>query len=199
MSGLRLVRYAAWAIVAVVLAAAAFAAWSGAFLSGQGSGTAAIGGPFRLVDQTGESVTEADLVGHPSLMFFGYTACPDICPTTLAEAGGWLGDLGADAARLRVYFVTVDPERDTEAQMARYLGAFDPRITGLTGPPAAVEAMLEAFRVYYRKVPVEGGSYTMDHIAAVYMLDPQGHFSGTFDYTDPPDEIMGKIRRLVGA
>jgi protein SCO1/2 len=200
----RMMRYAAWAAVAavvIVLVGAGYAALNHAFQTGYDVRSAAsIGGPFRLVSQTGATVTDRDLVGHPSLMFFGYTSCPDVCPTTLADTGIWLKDLGDSGSRLAVYFVTVDPERDTEAQMARYLTAFDPRITGLTGAPETVAAMLQEYRVYYRKVPAEdGSSYTMDHVASIYMLDPNGQLVGTFDYTDPDTEVLAKLKHLVGA
>ena len=194
---LRTVRIAAWgAVVLVAVALAVIFYWRSE--SGQGVLTAAsIGGPFALTDQHGATVTEAALKGHPSAMFFGFTYCPDVCPTTLQEMTTWLQALGPDADRLKVYFVSVDPERDTPEQLAAYLAAFDPRITGLTGSPAAVDAMLKAYRVYSRKVPLEDGNYTMDHTAAVYLLDQDGMFTGTVDYKEDEATVLAKLKRLV--
>ncbi len=198
MNALRIVRYVAWVAVAIVAAATGYAAWQW-----QGGAAperlvaASIGGPFALTDQKGATVTEAALKGHPSAMFFGYTFCPDVCPTTLFEMTAWLDTLGPDADRLKVYFVTVDPERDTREQMASYLSAFDPRITGLTGSPAAVEQMTKAYRIYSRKVPLDSGSYIMDHTASIYLLDANGVFSGTIDYKESPDTAVAKLKRLV--
>jgi protein SCO1/2 len=198
MSALRIVRYLAWGAVAIVAAAAGYFVWQ----SQTGSGpprlaAASIGGPFSLTDQKGETVTDASLKGHPSAMFFGYTFCPDVCPTTLFEMTAWLDTLGPDADRLKVYFVTVDPERDTQAKMADYLSAFDPRITGLTGSPAAIEAMTKAYRIYSRKVPLDGGGYIMDHTASVYLLDDSGTFTGTIDYKENPETAVAKLKKLV--
>jgi protein SCO1/2 len=194
---LRAVRIIAWAAV-IVLAVAAGAL----FLWRSGDGTpgiaaATIGGPFQLVDQRGAAVTEATLQGHPSALFFGYTYCPDVCPTTLYEMTVWLGKLGADADKLKVYFVTVDPERDTKEQMAAYLEAFDPRITGLTGSREAIDAMLKGYRVYSRKVPSDDGNYIMDHSAAVYLLDKEATFTGTVDYKEDEATALAKLKRLV--
>jgi protein SCO1 len=196
MTGMKALRLGAWALVAVIALAVGLTFYwrEGAPLSG--AGIADIGGPFSLTDQTGATVTEASLKGHPSAMFFGYTYCPDVCPTTLYEMTGWLGELGTDAGRLKVYFVTVDPERDTREQMAAYLEAFDPRITGLTGSREAVDGMLKAYRVYSRKSG-EGERYLMDHTAAVYLLDADGHLIGTIDYQEEPATALAKLRRLV--
>jgi protein SCO1/2 len=201
MPALKTVRLAAWAAVGLV--AAGLISWF--VLAGQKPGSPAattvaalsIGGPFELIDQKGETVTEAALQGHPSALFFGYTYCPDVCPTTLADMTVWLGDLGADADRLKVYFVTVDPERDTQEQMASYLEAFDPRIVGLTGPRPAVDQMLQEFRVYSRKVG-EDEHYTMDHTASVYLLDDKAEFVGTLDFQENPETALAKLKRLVG-
>ena len=199
MTGLRAIRIVVWAAV-VVLGAAIL--WFTVFNKGNDKGggivAASIGGPFTLVDQTGAPVTEAALKGHPSALFFGYTYCPDVCPTTLADMTLWLEQLGADADKLKVYFITVDPERDTQEQMAAYLGAFDPRIVGLTGDRAAIDRMLEAYRVYSRKVG-EDEYYTMDHTASVYLLDSNAQFVGTVDYQEKLETVMEKLRRLVGA
>jgi protein SCO1/2 len=199
MTALRATRFAAWAAVVVL---GAVVLWLTVFNrndDGGGIVAASIGGPFALVDQAGAPVTDAALKGHPSAMFFGYTFCPDVCPTTLADMTLWLDDLGADADRLKVYFVTVDPERDTPDAMAEYLQAFDPRIVGLTGDRAAVDAMLAAFRVYSRKTGDDPEYYLMDHTASVYLLDAEGRFVGTVDYQEAPETVLAKLKRLVGA
>jgi protein SCO1/2 len=196
MTGLRAIRYAAWAAVAVALAIFGYLAW----LQYAGDGrfaAASIGGPFSLTDQHGTAVTETALKGHPTALFFGYTFCPDVCPTTLFEMTGWLNQLGPEADKLKVYFVTVDPERDTQQVLASYLSAFDPRITGLTGSPESVETMIKAYRIYARKVPLDGGGYIMDHTASVYLLDADAVFTGTIDYQEAPDTALAKLKRLI--
>jgi protein SCO1/2 len=194
---LRTIRYILWGLVAVaVIAVAGFAVTQkrgGASLT-----TSAIGGPFSVVDQKGQPVTEAALKGHPSAMFFGFTFCPDVCPTTLFQATQWLKQLGPDGDKLKVYFVTVDPERDTPEQMDNYLHAFDPRIIGLTGSRPQIDAILKAYRVYSKKVG-EGEDYTMDHAAAVYLLDSDANFVGTVDYHEKDETIMAKLKRLVAS
>jgi protein SCO1 len=143
-------------------------------------GPSAIGGPFALVDQDGKTVTDRDLKGRPFLVFFGFTHCPDVCPTTLFEVSEVLRALGPDAERVGVLFVTVDPERDTPDKLKDYLSSFDPHLRGLTGDPAAVAAMIRTYRVYARKVPQENGGYTMDHYAGIYLMDKDGRFVAPF-------------------
>jgi protein SCO1 len=126
----------------------------------------AIGGPFQLIDQDGRTVSDRDLAGRPFLVFFGFTHCPEICPTTLFEVSEVLRALGPDADKVQALFVTVDPERDTPDKLKDYLSSFDPHLRGLTGDPAAVAAVTKAYRVYVRKVPQDNG-YTMDHTAIV--------------------------------
>jgi protein SCO1 len=196
MTGLRAIRYAAWAAVVVALAIVGYVAWQQTAGSGR-IAAASIGGPFSLTDQHGATVTEAALKGHPTALFFGYTFCPDVCPTTLFEMTGWLKQLGPGADKLKVYFVTVDPERDTQEALASYLSAFDPRISGLTGSPEAVEKMIKAYRIYARKVPLDGGGYVMDHTASVYLLDADATFTGTIDYQEAPDTALAKLKRLI--
>jgi protein SCO1/2 len=196
LQSLRQLRIFVWSAAVVLLLAVAVAMYWGGN-GAQPVTAAAIGGPFTLVDQHGATVTEAALKGHPSALFFGYTNCPDVCPTTLADMTDWLAKLGPAADRLKVYFVTVDPERDTRDQLAAYLTAFDARIVGLTGSRPAVDQMLKAYRVYWRKVPLEGGAYSMDHTAAVYLLDRNAAFAGTVDYKDDPDKAVAKLKRLI--
>jgi protein SCO1/2 len=197
MTTLRAIRYAAWAAVAAALAIVGYVAWQQYEGGFERVAAASIGGPFSLTDQHGAAVTEAALKGHPTALFFGYTFCPDVCPTTLFEMTGWLKELGPDADKLKVYFVTVDPERDTQETLASYLSAFDPRIAGLTGSPQAIEKMIKAYRIYARKVPLDGGGYVMDHTASVYLLDDEAVFTGTIDYQEAPDTALAKLRRLI--
>ncbi|HEX2134826.1 MAG TPA: SCO family protein, partial [Microvirga sp.] len=163
MTGLRLLRLFAWAAVAVLVLLVGWTVlWHGGQRVAEVGPPVQIGGPFSLVDQNGRPTTEADLAGRPTLLFFGFTHCPEVCPTTLYEITGWMRTLGAQADGLNVVFVTVDPERDDQAALAEYAKAFDPRIRMLTGTPQAVDQMIRAYRAYVRKVPLEGGGYTMD-------------------------------------
>ena len=153
-------------------------------------------GPFRLVDKTGKSVTDADFRGKPTLVFFGYTHCPDVCPTTLASLSQVLGDLGPDAP-VAVLFITVDPERDTPAVLKDYLSSFDPRIVGLTGDPESVAAALRLYRVYAKKVPTQGSDYTMDHTGVVYLMNRDGAFVQSFNAElDNPKDAAAALSRL---
>jgi protein SCO1 len=157
----------------------------------------AVGGPFRLTDHHGKIVTDEDLKGRPFLVFFGFTHCPDVCPTTLFDVSEVLRQLGPDADKTRALFVTVDPERDTPETLKDYLSSFDPHLIGLTGPPAAVEQVLKAYRVYSRKVPAENGGYTMDHTALVYLMDKQGRFVAPFNLKRRPTEAAADLRRYL--
>ena len=148
-----------------------------------GSAVASVGGPFHLEDQSGKPFTDQDLKGRPFLVFFGFTHCPDICPTTLFDMSQVLRQLGPDADRTGAVFITVDPERDTPAVMKDYLSSFDPHLRGLTGDQASVDAAIKAYRVYAKKVPLKDGDYTMDHTAMVYLMDKNGQFVAPFDVT----------------
>ena len=131
---------------------------------------------FQLTDHTGKPRSLADFKGKAVLVFFGYTQCPDVCPTTMAAMATVMQQLGKDADRLQVLFITVDPERDTQALLAKYVPAFDPRFLGLRGDAAATAKVAKEFKVFYQKVPgKEPGSYTMDHTSGSYVFDPQGH------------------------
>src|SRR5260370_35103345 len=142
---------------------------------------AAIGGPFNPTDQNGQAVSDQDLKGHPFLVFFGFTHCPDVCPTTLFEVSEILRSLGHDADRTRALFITVAPERDTPPMIKDYLSSSHPHLAGLTGDPAAIAAVAKAYRVYYKKVPLDAGGYTMDTTAIVYLMDKEGRFGAPFN------------------
>ena len=162
-----------------------------------GPAVAAVGGPFHLEDQNGQPYSDADMKGRPFLVFFGYTHCPDICPTTLFDISQVLQKLGKDADRAGALFITVDPERDTPAKLKDYLSNFDPHLRGLTGDQAAVSAALKAYRVYAKKVPLEGGDYTMDHTAVVYLMDKDGHFVAPFNLKQTPEAAAEQLRRYL--
>jgi protein SCO1 len=162
-----------------------------------GRAAAAVGGPFRLEDQNGQPVTEQDMKGRPFLVFFGYTHCPDVCPTTLFDISQVLGKLGPDADRTGAIFITVDPERDTPTVLKDYLSNFDPHLRGLTGDASAVGAAIKAYRVYAKKIPLEHGDYTMDHTAVVYLMDKEGRFVGPFNLKQTPDAAAAELRKFL--
>jgi protein SCO1/2 len=200
---MRTVRWVAWSLVVLVAGVTIAVLVSDdvreAVLGtpGDGPGIASVGGPFEMVDHTGKTVTEADFRGKPSVYFFGFTHCPDVCPTTLYEMSTYLEDLGEDADKLNVAFVTVDPERDTPEVMSDYITPFDDHIVGLSGTPDQVAAMTKAFRVYSRRVDQDDGEYTMDHTATIYLMDADGKFVGTIAYGEADDIALGKLERLV--
>src|SRR3954468_8491200 len=158
---------------------------------------AAIGGPFELVSQDGKPVTEQDFLGAPHLIFFGFTHCPDVCPTKLFEISEVLRATGERGRRLRALFITVDPERDTPEALKSYLASFDERIVGLTGDPEAVQAAVRAYRAFARKVPLKDGDYTMEHTALVYLMDKDGGFVGSFNLNRPPAEAAQDLLRRL--
>ncbi|ASP36341.1 MULTISPECIES: SCO family protein [Stappiaceae] len=201
MSGLKLFRYVAWAAVAVLAGVSGYLVYQQT-AGNQNSGAlieplAAIGGPFELVSGSGETVSDKTLAGKPTVLFFGFTFCPDVCPTTLSELQGWMEALGPDADKLNYAFVTVDPERDTPDVMRDYVWAFDKRILPLTGSREQVDAMLKAYRVYAKKVPLDDGDYTMDHSAAVYLMNADNKFVGTIAYGEAEENAMKKLERLI--
>ena len=159
--------------------------------------TSTVGGPFSLTDQNAKPITDQDLKGHPFLVFFGFTHCPDVCPTTLFEVSEVLRALGPRAKDVRALFVTVDPERDTPAVLKDYLSSFDPRVIGVTGDAEAVAAIEKSYRVYAKKVPLEGGNYTMDHTALVYLMDKNGRFVAPFKMKRRPEEAAAEIERYL--
>ena len=158
---------------------------------------AAIGGPFTLVDDAGATVSEKTLAGKPYAMYFGYTFCPDVCPTTLLDLSRWIQKLGPDADKLNEVFVTVDPERDTVQSMHTYLSSFDKHIRGYTGTPAEIAQIAEEYRVYYKKFPTGDGGYTIDHSAVIYLMGPDGKFVTVIPYKEDDASALAKLRNLV--
>ncbi|MGH6789374.1 MAG: SCO family protein [Pseudolabrys sp.] len=170
------------------------------FVAGRGPGVAsvsAIGGPFTLIDQNGKAITDQNMKGKPFLVFFGYTHCPDVCPTTLFEVSEVMRALGQDANRTSALFITVDPERDTPAVMKDYLSSFDPHLRGVTGTAAAIGAAERSYRVYAKKVPEKSGEYSMDHSAVVYLMDKEGHFVAPFNLKRKPEAAAADLRKYM--
>lgn len=166
--------------------------------SGGGSGKAAIGGPFELVDHTGQTVTEADFEGQYTLVYFGFTFCPDVCPTELQAMSVALDLLGDDAEAITPIFITIDPERDTVELMATYREHFHPRMQALTGSSEQIAAAARTYRVYYAKVEDESSTeYLMDHSAYVYLMDKNGEYLKHFAPNTPPESYVEAIRAIL--
>jgi protein SCO1/2 len=159
--------------------------------------TSAIGGPFQLVDQSGQPVTDKNLKGKPTIIFFGFTHCPDVCPTALFEMSEILRAMGDDAKRVNAFFISVDPERDTPQIMKDYLSSFDPNLKGLTGSPEAVAEVISGYRVYAKKVPLKDGDYTMDHTALIYLMDRDGKFVAPFNIKRKPEDAAADLKRYL--
>lgn len=192
----RTFRLVLWGLVAIAALGATML-----FLYRPGSqvGEAFYARPFELVDQDGAVVTEANYLGKPSAWFYGFTHCPDVCPTALAEMSAILEALGPDADKVQVVFVSVDPERDTPDVMKDYVEYFDPRIDGLTGSLEGVAAMAKDRYIFFEKVPMEGGDYQMEHQASIQLVDAQGQFFGTLVSEEGFNVRLAKVRRLIGS
>jgi protein SCO1/2 len=194
MRGVTIFRIGLWAIVALCAGAAVSIFYFG---SEPAKEEAAYGTPFQLVDQNGAGITEAALRnGKPSAVFFGFTHCPDVCPTTLAELAGYQRALKAEGKDLQVVLVTVDPERDTPAVLKEYVAAVSPEIIAITGEPQKIADMINGFGVYSKKVG-EGADYSMDHTATTFLLDSAGRFAGTIAYGENPKTAKEKLDRLA--
>src|SRR3984893_17145797 len=157
----------------------------------------AIGGPFRLTDQNGKTVTDADLKGKWSLVYFGYTHCPDACPTALNDLAIALDQLGPKREAVRAVFITVDPERDTPEVLKDYVTSFDAPILALSGSPEEIARAAKVYRVYYAKHPEPGGDYSMDHSSVIYVMDPEGRFTASFTHQSTPEEIAERLKKLL--
>jgi len=191
-------RFAPWIAVGVASLAllAAIAFRSGTNVA-TGSG-GAVGGPFQLVDTSGKPVDQSVLKGKWSAVYFGYTYCPDVCPTTLTTLGGAIDRMGARAKDFQVVFITVDPHRDTPAQMKNYLSSAEfPRgVIGLTGSDAQVAKVAQAYKVYFQKAGT-GAAYTVDHSSAIYLMDPKGQFNTVIPYGLTPDQAKDSIVKAM--
>jgi len=161
------------------------------------TGEASIGGPFHLTDQNGATYTDRNLRGHWSLLYFGYTHCPDVCPITLTLIADTLDKLGAKASRITPVFITVDPARDTPKVMKQYVASFGKAFVGLSGSDAQIAQVLKEYRVYAKKRPLPNGDYGMDHSGVIYLMDPEGKFAGTYEEVSGPDKIADDLRKRL--
>jgi protein SCO1 len=163
-----------------------------------GSGSSAVGGPFKLTDQDGKVITDTDYKGKPFLVFFGYTHCPDVCPTTLFDLSEVMRALGPDANRTAGLFISVDPDRDTPEALKDYLSSFDPHLRGATADQAELDKVEKEYRVYAKKVPTgKNGDYSMDHSAIVYLMDKNGRFVAPFRLDRKPQESAAELRKYL--
>ncbi len=197
---LRAMRTAIWAAAGIFIVAVSvfFAVQRGEDEQAQQlQANSKIGAPFELIDQNGEPITEKAMAGKPAMVFFGFTHCPDVCPTTLLETATWLAELGEEGETIQPFFITVDPERDTPEIMKAYVENFSDRVTGITGDPDKVAKLAEAWHVYNKKVPLDGGDYTMDHTASVFLVDSEGNFRGTIAFGENSDAALAKLKRLA--
>ena len=186
-------RYPGSAAGALVARVAALAGSGGDNGNGVGTGLA-IGGPFTLTNQDGKTVTDADFHGRWMLVYFGYTFCPDVCPTELQTISAALDKLGADAAKIQPIFITIDPDRDTPAILADYVKLFDKRLIGLTGTPQQIAQVAREYRVYYAKVtPKSASSYLMDHSSFAYLMGPDGHFRALLQPGESPEAMASRL------
>ena len=158
------------------------------------SGRIAIGGPYALTDQDGKPRASTDFGGKYQLIYFGYTFCPDVCPTTLAVMSAALDKLGPDQNRIVPLFITIDPARDKPEVLKKYLAAFGPRFVGLTGTDEQIAAVEKEFRVYAKKQPVTGGTYGMDHSSVIYLMGPDGNLASFFDEVTQPEELAKALK-----
>ncbi|WEX86260.1 SCO family protein [Sinorhizobium garamanticum] len=197
---MKTIRIVLWAAILVMVAILGWLTYD-MTQSRQQASSGPFGVPFTLVAQDGKPITEQAFTGKPTALFFGFTHCPEVCPTTLFEMNGWLEKVDPDGSKLQAYFITVDPERDTPEVLGQYVSNVSKRVTGISGPPDKVLEMVKGYRVYYKKVPLDekkpDGDYTMDHTASVFLLDANGHFSGTIAYGENPDTAIQKLDNLT--
>jgi protein SCO1/2 len=195
---LRRLRLVLWALVALAGIAFLYLQTRGREPAQPPQGYAAsIGGPFALTAPDGTTVTDQTLKGRPFALFFGFTRCPDVCPTTLARLAKLRRDMGSDGDKLQIVFVSVDPEADKPADIGRYVDLFGTPVVGLTGTPGQIARIAKAYGVYYAKVPQDGGNYTVDHTATVFLVDREGRLQSTLDMKEGDEAALAKLRRLV--
>jgi protein SCO1/2 len=196
----RIANLTLWASLALALAGLAAVAlfWDRGLREHVANNIAIVGGPFELRTAAGERVTRGDLLGRPHILYFGFTMCVDLCPTTLYQISSAMGALGHRADWLRAAFVTVDPQRDTPEVLRRYMSAFDPRMIALTGTPAEIAQAAGAYRIVYRKVDLGAGDYTMDHTPSALLFRADGTMAGTIAADATDESVRSKIAALVG-
>ena len=156
-----------------------------------------IGSPFSLIDHRGMVITEQDFLGHPSALFFGFTHCPEVCPMTMSKLSMLLDELGTKADRIKVYFVTLDPERDTPEVLMNYLSAFNERFIAITGNTNDVESLAKSWKVYWKRTETSDGGYTFDHTASVLLLNSKSNFVGTIGWKEEAAVALEKLKRLA--
>jgi protein SCO1/2 len=198
-SGLARARKALWIGVAVV-GLAGLGMWGYSLTQSAppvSDYASAFGGTFTLIDPAGKLVSNKTLAGKPYAIFFGFTRCPDVCPTSLARMASLRKQLGADGDKFNIVFVTVDPERDTRAELARYLTLFDTPIIGASGTAAETAQAVKAFHVFYERVPNGAEDYTIDHTASIFLMDAQGRFVSTIAHDESQETAFAKLKRLV--
>jgi protein SCO1/2 len=200
--GLKILRIALWGVVALVVGVALVAMLAPdrtPHTSDQASYADLIGGPFALTAPDGSRVTDQTLKGTPFAIFFGFTRCPDVCPTTLSRMAQLRKQLGPDGDKFRIVFVSVDPGYDSPEDIGRYVELFGTPILGLTGTDAEVDKAVKAYRAFYQKVPTnEGADYTIDHTASVYLMDASGKLQSIIAYDETAPSALAKLKRLVG-
>jgi len=197
--GLKTLRLALWGVVALVVGIGLVAMLAPDRSPQQATYADLIGGPFALTAPDGSRVTDQTLKGTPFAIFFGFTRCPDVCPTTLSRMAALRKQLGADGDKFRIVFVSVDPGYDSPADIGRYVELFGTPILGLTGTDAEVNAAVKAYRAFYQKVPTNGGAdYTIDHTASVYLMDASGKLQSIIAYDETDANALAKLKRLVG-
>jgi len=158
-----------------------------------------VGGPFALTAPDGSTVTDRTLAGKPFALFFGFTRCPDVCPTTLARLAQLRKRMGEDGGKFAIVFVSVDPQFDTPEDIGPYVALFDTPIIGLTGTKEQIDAIVGAYHAFYEKVPTEGGGYTVDHTASVFLMDREGKLQSIIDHHESAETSLAKLERLVSA
>ena len=161
------------------------------------SGQIAVGGPYALTDQDGKPRASSDFHGKYQLVYFGYTFCPDVCPTTLAVMAAALDKMGVDQNRIVPVFITIDPERDSPAVLKKYVAAFGPRFVGLTGTPQQIARVEKEFRVYAKKQPMAGGNYGMDHSSVMYLMAPDGRLVSFYDEVTLPEDLAKDLKKKI--
>jgi len=161
------------------------------------TGQATVGGPFRLIDQSGKVVSDGDFRGRYMLVYFGYSFCPDVCPTTLSIMAQALDKMGADGSRIVPVFITVDPARDTPKVLADYMKAFGPTFVGLTGSDDQIKAVEKEYRVYAAKRPLGNGNYGMDHSSVIYLMGPAGKMVSFYDEAISPDDLAKDLKQKI--